>query len=357
MNRNFLFLLLIPLFIPAQDSLKKTPLTLSGYAEVYYTYDLGKPASHQLPSFLYNFTRHNEVNVNLGYIKANYNKEKVRGNLALMVGTYSQYNLSSEHPVFQHLLEGNVGIKISETNNLWIDAGVMGSHLGFESAVGKDNFTLTRSLFAENSPYYESGVKLTYTSKNEKFQIAGLFLNGWQHIQRLDYNQTPAAGTQFVFKQNKNFTLNWSTFVGNEKPDTAKQWRYFNDVYAVMQFSEKFGALAGFDIGVEQKAMDSTGYNFWYSPTLIIHYKLNSKNRISLRGEYFNDEKGVIIVTGTPNGFQTAGYSINYDYYPDESVIVRLEARALNSKDKIFMLQNAPSGESYFFTASLSYSF
>lgn len=60
----------------------------------------------------------------------------------------------------------------------------MPSHIGFESAIGKDCWNLTRSILADNSPYYETGIKLGYTSKNEKLYLAGMYLNGWQRIQK-----------------------------------------------------------------------------------------------------------------------------------------------------------------------------
>jgi hypothetical protein len=43
----------------------------------------------------------------------------------------------------------------------------MPSHIGFESAIGKDCATLTRSILADNSPYYEAGVKIDITSKTK----------------------------------------------------------------------------------------------------------------------------------------------------------------------------------------------
>lgn len=341
----------------AQDSTKTNPLTISGYAEVYYSYDLGNPENHERPPFFYSYNRHNEVNLNLGYLKANYTTDKIRANFALMSGTYAQYNLSAEHPIFQHLLEGNVGVKISKNHNLWVDAGVMSSHIGFESAVGKDCWNLTRSLLAENSPYYESGVKLGYTTKNEKLYLAAMYLNGWQHIQKLPGNNTPAFGTQLTAKPNDKITFNWSTFIGNEKPDTLAEWRYFNNFYGQFQLTKKFGVIAGFDIGFQQMKKDTNAYNNWYSPVLILQYKPTDKVRIAARGEYYSDEKGVIISTGTPNGFQTIGYSLNFDYLIRDNILWRIEGRGLSSKDQIFLLDKKPSTENYFFTTSLAISF
>lgn len=53
----------------AQDT-TISPFNVSGYAEVYYGYDFNRPVSNNRPPFLYNQNRHNEVNVNLGFIKA-----------------------------------------------------------------------------------------------------------------------------------------------------------------------------------------------------------------------------------------------------------------------------------------------
>jgi Putative beta-barrel porin-2, OmpL-like. bbp2 len=57
---------------------------------------------------------------------------------------------------------------------------------------------------------------------------------------------------------------------------------------------------------------------------------------IALRGEYYEDEKGVIIPTSTTNGFNTFGTSLNVDYSPTNNLLLRIEGRYLNSKDKIF---------------------
>ncbi len=122
----------------AQDSTKTNPLTISGYVEAYYSYDFGNPGNHERPTFFYSFNRHNEANLNMGFVKANYTSDKVRGNFALMAGTYPQYNLAGEQGMLKNIFEANVGFKISKNKNIWIDAGVMPSHIGFESAIGKD---------------------------------------------------------------------------------------------------------------------------------------------------------------------------------------------------------------------------
>jgi len=345
------------------DTIKVLPpseipaLKFSGYVETYYAYDFNEPENNTRPAFFYSHNRHNEVALNLGFIKAAYDNGSVRGNLALMAGTYANANLSAEQGVMKNVYEANAGVKLSKTANLWVDAGIFGSHIGFESAIGKDCWSLTRSILADNSPYYEAGAKVSYTSPSGKWFISGLVLNGWQRIQRPDGNKTFAFGHQLTYKPSAKVTLNSSSFVGNDKPDVDKRMRYFHNFYGIFQLTDSFGLTAGFDIGAEQKAKGSERYSSWYSPVLIAKYAVNSKASISARGEYYTDKNGVIISTGTENGFQTVGYSLNFDYNVYSNVVWRIEARSLSSKDYIFVKDGTAKNSNTFVTTALAIAF
>lgn len=337
---------------------KPNPFSFSGYVEVYYQYDFNKPTDNNRPGFIYSHNRHNEFNLNLGFLKGSYNAERVRANLAIAAGTYMNANYAAETGVLKNVFEANAGLKISKKKNLWIDAGIFSSHIGFESVVSKDCWSLTRSILADNSPYFESGAKLTYTSDNNKWVVSGLVLNGWQRIKRVDGNSLMSYGTQLQYKPNSTTTINYSTFIGTDKPDSARLWRYFHNLYAVFNVTPKFGITAGFDIGFEQKTKGSKDFNTWYSPVLILKYAVNSKWSIAARGEYYDDKYGVIISSGTPNGFKTAGYSVNVDYAPIPNAVIRLEVRSLNSKDDVFTKgSGAATNNNTFITSSIAVSF
>lgn len=355
-----IFLLpLTPLQMLAQDSTQKqNPLTISGYAEIYYSYDFNKPQNHTRPAFIYSHNRANEVALNLGFIKANYVTENVRANLALATGSYMNANYSAEPGVLKNIYEANIGIKISKKENLWIDAGIMPSHIGFESAIGKDNPTLTRSLAAENSPYFETGVKLGYTTKNEKWYIAALYLNGWQRIQRIDGNSTPAFGTQITYKPSAKLTVNYSTFAGNDKPDSIKKMRYFHNLYGIYQLNDHWAINAGIDYGIEQKQKGSREFNNWYVPVLLIRYTPDDRWGFTARTEYYRDKSEIIIATGTANGFNTFGVSFNMDRMIGNNVWWRTEVRTLKGKDAIFQKKNNNlTDNNTSITTSLSISF
>lgn len=339
---------MISMSTAAQET-KPNPLTISGYAELYYTYDFNKPVDNNRPGFIYSHNRHNEFNLNLGFVKASYNTDNVRANLAIAAGTYMNSNYAAEPGVLKNIYEANAGVKLSKKANLWLDAGIFASHIGFESAISKDCWTLTRSILADNSPYYESGAKITYTTNNNKWMFSGMALNGWQRIKRVDGNSLMSFGTQIQYKPNSTTTFNYSTFIGTDKPDSVRHMRYFHNLYAIFNVTPKWGVTAGFDIGTEQ--------NTWLSPVVMLKYSVNDKWTVAARGEYYEDKQGVIIATGTPNGFKTTGYSLNVDYAPASNVLVRLEGRSLNSKDEIFVKEQTLKKNNTFVTASIAVSF
>ncbi|ADB36139.1 porin [Spirosoma linguale] len=332
-------------------------ITFTGYVEAYYTHDFTAPkTSQERPEFLYNHKRNREVNVNLALLKGAYTSERVRANLAVQVGTYAQYNYAAEQPLLRNVFEANAGVKLSRTKDLWLDAGIFTSHIGFESAISKDCWTLTRSILAENSPYYLSGAKLTYTTGNGKWTLLGSVLNGWQRIAKLSGYSGPSLSTQIQYKPSANLTLNWSTFIGSDRPDSLKQPRFFNNFYAIINPNRKVSAILGFDIGTDQKPV-GTGSYVWYSPVAIVRYSVSDAVKVAGRVEYYDDKNGVIIATGTPNGFKTWGYSLNVDYVILPNALFRIEGKVYDSRDAIFESKVGLSKTNTSLTTSLAVSF
>lgn len=348
-----------PIYKPvAQDSvMRKQPLSWLAFIDTYYSYDFNRPENHEKPSFIYNHNRHNEVTINLALLKFSYSTENVRGNLGLMAGTYAQYNLASEPEMLRSVYEANVGLKLSRKNNIWIEAGIFPSHIGFESAVSSDSWTLTRSMLAENSPYYEAGVRLSYHSKNEKWFLSGLILNGWQRIRRVDGNNSVAFGSQITFKPTEQVLINWSSFLGNDKPDSSKSVRHFNNLYSIFQLSRAFGITIGLDIGLEQRRRISSGPGVWCGPIILCRFTANEKWTFVARAEYFNDKKGVIVPAVNQSAFQVAGSSIGVDYNISKSAVWRIEARHLKSRNPYFVRGTSFATSNTFFTSSLSIAF
>ena len=352
-----IWLLLYCIALKAQDEKQTSPFSISGYVEAYYVYDFNKPENNTRPAFIYSYNRHNEVNLNLGFLKGSYNTENVRANLAIMAGTYTNANLASEPGVLKNIFEANAGVKISSSKNLWVDAGVFASHIGFESAIGKDSWNLTRSILADNTPYFESGAKISYTNENEKWFLSAMILNGWQRIQRLNGNSLPSFGTQVTFKPNSEVTLNSSSFIGTDTPDSARLMRYFHNFYGIIQLSDQLGLTLGFDYGIQQKTSGTGTYDHWLSPVIIARITFSEKISMDVRAEYYEDRSAVIIRMPTPNGFRTTGLSTNLDYKISSNALWRFEIRNFSSRDAIFVREGKNVKDNTFITTSLAINF
>ena len=330
------------------DSTKQKTVTVSGFADFYYSYDFNNPANKLRPDYLYNHKRHNQPGVNLALLKAVFQKKKWKANLALMAGDYAKYNLAAEPKWARIIYEANVSYAFSDKISL--DAGVLPSHIGFESAISKDNWTLSRSLLAEGSPYYETGVRLNYFP-NEKWSFALLGLNGWQHIK--DNNSDLAAGTLIQFNPNDKWFFNSSTFLGNEKPDSvAKQLRFFHNFYTIYNLSKKVSASVFVDLGIEEK-QNSSGTNSWMGFVGQLKWKTSDKICAALRYEYYKDQSGVIVTPPTVNGLRLNGYTTSLDWKIWKNLLWRNEVRIFDSPD-IFSKDNMPKKNNVCFLSSVA---
>ncbi|MBH8568016.1 porin [Microvirga sp. STS02] len=342
---------------PAAPAPAPSPLTTYGFVDAYYGYDFDHANGNDRQPFLYSHGRQNEFTVNQALIGLRYDDGKVRGALGLHAGTYVSANYAAEDPVLKHMYEAYAGFR--PFKKAWLDMGIFGSHIGFESAISKDNWTLTRSIMAENSPYYESGARFTY-EVSPKLTLTGLVLNGWQNIR--ETNQAKALGTQIQWKPSDKIVINSSSFYGNEQPqDSLIRRRFFHDFYLTYAASEHTSLAVVFDVG-KQRGVGREKYDTWHAGAVFIKQKLADKLSATLRGEYYYAERGVIIRSIMPRAldqdFRVAGGSLNLDYAPAANVLFRVEGRYLNGMRGVFARADNADNRSYGnVTTSLALSF
>jgi len=301
--------------------------------ESYYNFDFNEPIDKELPGFLYSHNRHNEIAINNLLLKGNYDAENVRAAGALIFGDYQRRNYSAEPMAFQYLFEARAGFMAAE--NLWIDAGIFPSHIGLESTLNYENWTLSHSLVAHNSPFYEAGAKATYTTNQWLFSF--LVLNGWQTIR--DNNSNKGLGTQIQFKPVSNVLLNSSTYFGEgyNLPDSLVTDRIFHNFYCVVDWNSDVSSAISFDYGW-QGFMSDDEFHTWWGTAFVTKYNVSPVVSIAGRVEYYNDPENIIIAA--PNEFKTTGLSVNLDYKPVNSFIFRVEGKMFNASEEIFIKDN-----------------
>lgn len=320
---------LFPLISAAQTDSSEQKVRFSGYLEAYATADPGSVRGSTRPWFMYSYHRAQSIALNIAYIKANREWARRRANIAVMAGSYAMANLSAEPRPLRHLMEANVGTRLGKETEWWLDAGVLPSHIGFESATGADGWSLTRSLLADNSPYFETGLRLSHTSKNGRTYLALLLLNGWQRITRVSGIDLPAFGHQWTFKMDPKLTLNSSSFIGQVAAGNTQVLRIFHNAFMQWDASDRLGFLVGFDMGWQDDESGRPDRKYWHSPVLISRYRLHDKITMAARLEQFRDLQGVVMTKTGLNGVKVSGQSFNVDIRLTRHLLWRSELRSL----------------------------
>jgi hypothetical protein len=322
----------------------KGKVTVEGYIDTYYAYNFNNPGKDQ-PYFV-SMARNNEVNINLAYLDLKYTSSRIRARLVPGFGTYMNSNYAAERATLKNLVEGSVGIRLTKSKNIWIDAGVFGSPYTNESAVSKDHLAYTRSVAAEYVPYYLSGVKLS-VPLSSKVNVYLYALNGWQQIE--DSNNKMSVGTQLEYRPTGNLLLNWNTYIGDEHSasDTIQGPRYFTDLYMIYN-KGRFSATSCVYIGKQQQSV-------WWQANIIARYNFTDRLSATGRVERFSDPHSVQIIPITAaKGFNTNGTSLGLNYKVTDNMLVRLEGRTLFSDKDVFIRDNEPVKNSTTITSNIT---
>ncbi len=328
-------LLAFSLFTFAQEE-KKADLKIdfSGYIDTYYSYDFDQPESNSKQSFLYNYNRPNEFNINLALLRASVSYDNVYAKLSVHAGTYVDDNYANED--LKLLNEAYIGVYLNKPKKTTLEAGILPSYIGFETAISHCNLTLTRSILAENSPYFMTGIKLNHQF-SDKLSLAGFVTNGWQRINKPNKNVPPALGTQLIYKSNETSTFNWSTFVGKENYGTDLGFRYFSNLYWDKTWNTKWRTISGLDFGIQDTSSANNKHVNWISPVLISQYKINEKWQAAYRIEYYSDKNNAVVnISNLP--FETLGNSINFDFLPNTKIKIRTEGKWYHATENVFDL-------------------
>ena len=313
-------------------------LSIHGFVDAYYLYDFNQPRAEVTP-YQVSSNRHNEVNINLVYAAFRYNSSRIRAAFVPAFGTYMNNNYASEPQTLKNLLEANAGIKLFKNKEIWLDVGVMTSPITNESPVSKDQFLYSRSMAAEYSPYFVTGAKVSIPL-SAKFSTNFFLLNGWQ--QTVTHNSDKSVALQMEFRPTNNWLFDLNLYTGNaaNNPRPDFRQRHFIDFYTIYQSSNK-RLNASFDAyyGI-QKLKDKNGdlsESNWWNMNFQTLYWFHHNHGFGARLEYLNDPSNMMVTPLYTNGFQTAGYTLAYNYKVLENCMLRFDCKYYQSKQNVFL--------------------
>jgi hypothetical protein len=178
----------------------------------------------------------------------------------------------------------------------------------------------------ELSPYYQTGIKLSYAF-DDAWSAQVHLLNGWQRIG--DNNDAKAIGTQVAWKAGPS-ALAFNTFFGPELDGDNSHWRFFFDLVWSLELDSATKLGLCLDVGWQDRPSAEAAY--WHGASLFLRRQLSPRWAAALRVEYYRDAQG--LMSGVAQTL-TEG-TLTIEYRPWDILILKLEGRYDHSTAAVF---------------------
>ncbi len=321
---------------PAQPASKwYDRVSVHGFLDGYYAWNDNSPRSHEsfIPGTGTTAKRANELNLNLAAIDIVSDPKPVGFHLSLVAGNGADVVHAGEpkgtaigKDVYRHIYQASLSYNAPIGKGLLIEAGVYPSHIGYEAFYSKDNWSYTRGWLTDLSPFYQTGVKASY-SFNSHWSGQFHVMNGWQIIG--ENNNGKSVGTQIAYAGDR-LSASFNTFAGPELANDSKHLRMFGDLVATWKATAKLSLGASIDRG-RQALPDDAAAN-WLGVAGYAHYAIDNHRAFAVRIERFRDPDNGISGTGQTLSEAT----LTYELRPVDNLILKFEGRHDHSTANVF---------------------
>ena len=319
------------------------PLTIGGYLDVSYQYNLNKPNSlttlpppfGQNNTLLVDRSNHlrvfdtdsNGFDVHLAEIYVDGTaQEKGQAGFRIDLGfgldtnVFSAVDNNPPDPTRRYdIVQAYADYIAPLGNGVRVKLGKFTSPCGYEEIQAKDNWNASRSyIFGFGTPITHTGAGAEYAI-NDKWNVKAYIVNGWDNIQ--DQNDAKTCMFQFGYTPNKWVTWTGTMMAGDKKPrstDTppagviarigtvpfqaggsASNPRMLANTNVVFtpwsKWSFALDSIYGFEGNAVVEGLPGTPRKqnaVWYAAAGYVKYDFMKDYYLALRGEYFADRDG-----------------------------------------------------------------
>ncbi|HPG11498.1 MAG TPA: outer membrane beta-barrel protein [Chitinophagaceae bacterium] len=319
----------------AQDSTSASSLSISGYVDAYYRYNFQNakdvPAINNYTSFT---NSHNSFELGMASVKFDYSKGKIGGVLDLGLGNRAQefsytdvttsIDANFDEVMSPTLLAAvkQAYLTYSPVEDLTFSMGKWGTHVGYELLDPQLNSNYSMSYMFSYGPFSHTGIKVDY-AVGDGFGIMAGVTNPTDVVSASFAKKNVIAQ---VSKTGDDYGI-YLNYVGGKDLGnfTINQF----GLTASATLSDKVGI--GYDGTVKSVKPPAGISESWWGSALYLNVDPCSKFRVSLRGEYFSDKKGVA-------GFGTSlvDATLSFNYKPFDGLVIIPEFRYDAASDPIF---------------------
>jgi len=204
---------------------------------------------------------------------------------------------------------------------LRFDFGKFVTFHGAEVIEAKDNPNYSRSfLFNYAIPFTHTGLKISYPF-SDALSASFHIVNGWDNTD--DNNKGKTVGLSVGYTPIEQLALTFNLMYGPEQDRNNSNDRFLFDWVGTIKPIKNLSFILNADYGTEQKAAPDGSNAKWYGIAGIVKYDFNDFYSLSMRAEYFKDNKGVR--TGTPQALKEI--TLTPEFRVARSIILRPEYR------------------------------
>ena len=318
--------------VAAEESKSKT--VISGSVDVYYKYDFNKQAGNNKTSFT---NSHNSFELGAARVKIENTIGKVDMVAELAFGKRAEefsYNDNGTRAAIRQLY-----VSYAPSKNLKFTAGDWATHCNNEIFEPDANRNYSMSYMFTYGPFFHTGLKAEATLGKNFFMLGIANPNDYKTIN----NGAKYIIGQYIFTPNDKFKATLNYFAGKRPTDTAKVSQL--EAILTQKFSDKFNMLYIGSIAFNkyQKAGKyGTSQNWWCSG-LYFNYDPTSMFGLTLRTEYFNDDKQQNVFAANPGGGSVFETTLSANFRIDNLVIIP-EIRFENASKEIYAKSNGTTG-------------
>lgn len=313
------------------DLLAATGITATGYVSTSYYHSSGDSTFHEFD------TAHDTFQLDQAALTVAYQPTEGFGALVNVVAgedarviNQAENGGDSEFNVTQAFVQYAKG-------PLTVSGGRFLTLAGAESENPTLNTNFSRSLVYFAEPITHTGLRATYAATDTLSVIVGIN-DGWNTTSTSYGSKTGEFA--LLYTPNKVASITAQAYVGKDPGYNAT--RALVDIVATYNATASLSFVLNYDWGAQeqQPVLGTDLPNLdWNALAGYVNYAFNSQWRVSLRGEFLDDQGG--FVTNTPQKIEAGTVTVGYS--PVQSFELRLEGRYDTSNKATFIYKTSDS--------------
>jgi hypothetical protein len=310
-----------------QDSTKTSTTTISGAVDVYYKYDFAKTKFNNYTSFT---NSHNSFELGMANLKVEHTIGKIDMVADLAFGQREKEFSYNDDGITQAIKQ--LYVSYSPASWLKLTAGSWATHCSYEVADAWLNRNYSMSYMFSYGPFLHTGIKADVTTGKHSFMV------GVANPTDYKFSQTDSKKffiAQYVIAPSDGWKF-FINYVGGQRPsDSAKT--YYYEIVMSGKITDKFNI--GYHLGTNNYKFQTNGKygssQAWWGTVLYLNYDPQSWFGLTLRGEYFNDDKQLLMFAAAPDGGNIFATTLSANFRIDNLTIIP-ELRIENASQQIF---------------------